>query len=90
MMTLYLSQKALLSLFLSGFLTGVAAAVIYLTSEVLFILQPRRKFGRAIRYVTIALRDFLLFTAVGVVDAVLFSYFTENASSKSGLFRSST
>ena len=74
-MTLYLSQKALFSLFLSGFLTGVAAAVIYLVSELLFVLRPRRAFGRAIRYMAVALRDFLLFTAVGVADAILFFVF---------------
>ena len=71
-MTLYLSQKALLSLFLSGFLTGVAAAVLYLVSDVLFVLRPRRAFGRVLRRIMMAFRDFFLFTAVGVADAILF------------------
>ncbi len=71
-MKLYLSQKALLCLFSGGFLVGVLASLIYILSELFFFHKPRSVFGRVLRHVLVAFRDFLLFTAVGVVDAILF------------------
>ena len=71
-MKLYLSQKALLCLFLGGFLVGVAAAFLYVLSELFHLYRPRSAFGRVLRYLSVSLRDFLLFTAVGVADAILF------------------
>ena len=71
-MKLYLSQKALLCLFLGGFLVGIAAAVVYVLSEFFCFFKPRSAFGRGACFLALSLRDFLLFTAVGIADAILF------------------
>lgn len=71
-MKLYLSQKALLLLFLWGFLVGMAAAFSYFLTELVFLRKPKSAFGRVLRQIFIVLRDFLLFTALGVTDAILF------------------
>ena len=71
-MTLYLSQKALFCLFLGGCLIGMAAALIYSLTELCLLREPRSSFGRVFRHIVASLRDFLLFSAVGVSDAILF------------------
>ena len=71
-MKLYLSQKALLCLFLGGFLVGVLSALLYSLSQLLFVYKPRSLFWRIAWHAFGALRDFLLFTGVGTVDAILF------------------
>lgn len=71
-MKLYLSQKALLCLYLGGFLVGVLSALAYSLSQLLFLYKPRSLFWRIAWYTFGALRDFLLFTAVGMADAILF------------------
>jgi len=71
-MKLYLSQKALLCLFLGGFLVGVLASLVYSLSQLFFLYRPRSVWGRVAWHAFAALRDFLLFAAVGIADAILF------------------
>lgn len=71
-MTLYLSQKALLYLFVGGFLVGVLGSFVYTLTDLPLVCQPRARWFRVLRQGWIALRDFGLFTLIGVADAILF------------------
>ena len=71
-MKLYLSQRALLFLFIGGFLLGVLAAFGYSLTELFFLSKPKSSARRVWRYIAISLRDFILFSALGVCDAILF------------------